>query len=145
MNSCSYISKLKNNDCRPLHDEYHCVFAPFRAVTGMFSNLKGFSQPCNFDGISSNPSQSDMSGNHEITQNNKPIPTRVTCRSENRSKKWHEKTNRDCAFNKYCGQSIIYAYRNRSKGVYLAMANWLNEIKKRIFVPITSEIGSETN
>ena len=29
------------------------------------------------------------------------IPTRVTCRSENRSKKWHEKTNRDCAFNKY--------------------------------------------
>ena len=43
------------------------------------------------------------------------------------------------------GQSIIYAYRNRSKGVYLAMANWLNEIKKRIFVPITSEIGSETN
>jgi hypothetical protein len=29
--------------------------------------------------------------------------------------------------------------------VYLAMANWLNEIKNRIFVPITSEIGSETN
>ena len=43
------------------------------------------------------------------------------------------------------GQSIIYAYRNSNKGVYLSMANWLNEIKKRIFVPITSEIGSETN
>jgi hypothetical protein len=43
------------------------------------------------------------------------------------------------------GQSIIYAYRNRSKGVYLAMVNRLNEIKKRIFVLITSENGSETN
>ena len=29
------------------------------------------------------------------------------------------------------GQSIIYAYCNRNKGVNLAMANWLNEITKR--------------
>ena len=75
--------------------------SPRNADDNRISNLKGFSQPCNFDGISSNPSQSNMSGNHESTQNNKPIPTRVTCRSENRSKKWHEKTNLDCAFNKY--------------------------------------------
>ena len=43
------------------------------------------------------------------------------------------------------GQAIAYAYRNRSKGLNLAMANWLNETTKWIFVCITSKIESETN
>ena len=91
--------------------------SPRNADDNSISNLKGFSQPCNFDGISSNPSQSDMSGNHESTQNNKPIPTRVTCRSVNRSKKWHEKTNRDCAFNKYWTVNNICSPQQEQRSV----------------------------
>ena len=110
------------------------------------SNLKGFTQPCNFDGISSNHPKvtcPEIMRVHKITnqfQLELHADPKIVRRNGMRKQI-------GTVLLISTGQSIIYiyAYRNRSKGVYLAMANWLNKIKKRIFVPITSEIGSETN
>ena len=59
------------------------------------------SQPCNFKELSSNSLLSCVSGNHEMKQNNNPIPTRITRRCDNRPKFRHVKSNRKIASNKF--------------------------------------------
>ena len=89
--------------------------SPSSSMVGNANSVVGFSeensmrlsQPCNFKELSSNSLLSCVSGNHEMKQNNNPIPTRITRRCDNRPKFRHVKSNRKIASNKFWKRNNI--------------------------------------